>query len=387
MVLITVDLNDARPPTSFRLPLNPVGVARSAGGCDHGEFFMAWNDRFKQKSAAAHREPLPRRKFDDELIRVINDASPIGWLSNNYSPDIVRHDERKGRIAIDKILRADKTDKGWRSCDWEGNGIGDNIQLYRYVKGVDFVTAVKELSNTPIEQVNTHRSSEPAKIEYPRLPPIGGTEIGRKYLIEERGISPDTIKHAEAAGVIRYSDSGIIFLGKDENGSVRAANIRYFKSVEIDGDLINKRDFKNSDKSYPAIIPGSLNKIAVVEGGVNGLAVRDLAIKNGEEPPTIVVSGGVLVMNFVRDNDIVKNLIKNANEIVIFAENEKDKNGDRDIIKQEKTDAARRKLEVLISVTCEKVPTVKYPPENCKDAADWLRHVVNERKNDNEMPW
>ena len=37
-------------------------------------------------------------------------------------------------------------------------------------------------------------------------------KLGREYLHDKRGISIDTINHAEKVGLIKYSDKGVLFL-------------------------------------------------------------------------------------------------------------------------------------------------------------------------------
>ncbi|WP_223930810.1 DUF3991 domain-containing protein, partial [Aeromonas caviae] len=39
-----------------------------------------------------------------------------------------------------------------------------------------------------------------------------------------RGISPDTIEHAEKAGMVRYADGGVLFVGYDRTGTVCIAH-------------------------------------------------------------------------------------------------------------------------------------------------------------------
>ncbi|WP_223931469.1 hypothetical protein, partial [Aeromonas caviae] len=38
-------------------------------------------------------------------------------------------------------------------------------------------------------------------------------------------ISPDTIEHAEKAGMVRYADGGVLFVGYDRTGTAQNATV------------------------------------------------------------------------------------------------------------------------------------------------------------------
>ena len=44
----------------------------------------------------------------------------------------------------------------------------------------------------------------------------------------------------------------------------------------------------------------SLRKFWIVEGGTDALALRDIALRQGDAPPTIIVSGGANAVSFLQ---------------------------------------------------------------------------------------
>ena len=94
-----------------------------------------------------------------------------------------------------------------------------------------------------------------------------------------------------------------------------------------------KRDLAGSDQTYPPILPGNPRVVWIVEGGVDALATRDLALRRGKAPPTVLVSGGATVRCFL-DHPTVQTLLLQADTVVVVRDNE------RTAQKQAETDAA-----------------------------------------------
>jgi hypothetical protein len=94
-----------------------------------------------------------------------------------------------------------------------------------------------------------------------------------------------------------------------------------------------KRDLAGSDKQYPPILPGNPRVVWIVEGGVDALAARDLALRRGKAPPTVLVSGGAGVRLFL-DNPTVQTLLLHADSVIVVRDNESTAK------KQAETDAA-----------------------------------------------
>ncbi len=339
---------------------------------------MAWDDRFKKASAAkrqAGQQQAPMR-FDDAVLAAARVRSPESYLRRHFVDLVV--DKKGQRLAVPKVLRADMKEGIWVACDWFANPIGDNLALVMWTQHIGFVDAVHEFTGVDTEtKVDSRLVRLQAKlaVTYPRLPSVDGVEEGRDYL-RGRGISDETVAAAEAQGAIRFSKSGVLFLGRDlsvQARSVRSATVRYFEPIRLDdGSVLTKRDFENSDKAFPVVFEGDHRRVVITEGGVNALAVRDLSRIEGGDAPLIVASGGVGVRKWVTMNGQLSKILSEADRVEIWAENEVDGDGQPDLDKQSRTDALRQKLaEAIAEVRQGEIPSMIYPPGGAKDAADW----------------
>ena len=340
---------------------------------------MAWNTRFKQVSAAKRRakesvDPPAPRRFEEHVVDEARRTSPEPFLRRHYPQ--VKATASGNVVWVPKVLRCDFDLDRWVSCGWEEEPIGDNLALVQWVApGTSFPDAVREL--TGAEAVPGIRPTlpapSPAVVLYPRLPPVEGEDRGRAYL-RGRGISEDSIRAAEEAGILRYVDSGVIFLGRDlasPTRSVRAATIRYFDGIDWRGDVITKRDLSNTDKGYPGILPGDPCRVLVVESGTSALGARDIVVRRGEPAPTLIVTGGVNARRWATENESVRRILEKAQVVEIWGENETSPE------KQQRTDAVRGKLQLAIAEQRQgELPVVVYPPGGFKDAADWNRSLA-----------
>lgn len=309
---------------------------------------------------------------------MIDDAkrgSPLAFLRRHYQG--VEVNRRGDAISIEGVLRADLRDGRWVACDWTGGAIGDNVALAQWVKpGTSFPDAIYELTGAQAEAPTRiqPRAEKPAEIRRPSIPYERGRGAGRAYLRDVRGIAEPTIQAAEAAGMLRYLDNAVLFTGRDEAKAIRSATLRHIEPVRLeDGTLLSKRDLADSDKTFPAVLPGSPRRVVVVEGGINALAARDIAVRAGQEPPTVIATGGVGVRKWVRDNAVLRDLIERADQVEIWGEREV-RDGRPDATKQAETDARRDQLATEIAAARQgELPDTVMPPPGVKDAADWNR--------------
>ena len=338
---------------------------------------MAWDSRFKAASAARSRtargDAAPKRTIDAETVALARRLSPEPFLRRHYRDVVV---DRRGSISVAKTLRIDFLDDHWVACDWGGGPIGDNIALVRWLQpALGFPEAILALTGVAAEFPLAHRQQPVKAAAFPRLPPEAPRHRGVAYLTG-RGLFAETIAAAEAAGALRHVGNGVVFLGRDHSSTsktVRAATIRYFEpQTTPDGDVLTKRDFANSDKTFPFLLPGETSRVVVAEGAVNAMAARDLALRSGWEPPTAIGTGGVGIRSWVRTNGPLKALLATADVVEVWGENEVGADGRPDPIKQTRTDELRRKLQDAIAeVRTGELPEIVYPPEGIKDAADW----------------
>ena len=211
-----------------------------------------------------------------------------------------------------------KSDGHWVACDKTGNGIGDTIALVRDLEpSLSFIEAVERLTTGPV--VQREPVPEPARRTRPaRLPQTRADRHAGQVYLRGRGISSGTLDHAERSGFLRYARGGVLFVGRDVNGGLRNTSKRL---IAPGPDEPPKRDLAGSDKTYPPTLPGNPRVVWIVEGGVDALAARDLAIRRGKTPPTVIVSGGAGVRLFL-DNPTVKTLLLQADSVVVVRDNE-----------------------------------------------------------------
>jgi hypothetical protein len=250
-------------------------------------------------------------------------------------------------------------------CTHEGNKVGQyskNIDLVMELDGISFGEAVARLLELDSSEPPEARSSQQTDDDVPTMPPEEGRGRGRDYL-RGRGISNETILEAENKKFIRYCADGVLFVGYDELGRPRCATKR--ASAHGLPAEESKRDLRGSNKGFSPILLGNPEMLYIVEGGVDALALRDIALRRGKNPPTTVVSGGSLVRKFLA-NERVKTLIFNAKQICIMCENEDSEST------QMKTDYHHSlqtdEVRSLAPMNCAVM--VRWPRVGCKDLAD-----------------
>lgn len=266
------------------------------------------------------------------------------------------------RVHGDEVYRCTRKDDGhWVTCDRFENGIGDNIALVQDLEpGTGFAEAVYRLSGAPSVSMATRQA--PVVRQPPRMPAQDPADVrrGREYL-RRRGISVETIEQAEAAGMLRYSAGGVLFVGRDEAGTAQNVTRRAIDA----SDPIQKRDLAGTDKRHPQRLPGSPETVLIVEGGADALAAHDVARRAGRPAPTVLVSGGVNVRSWI-ETPWVQKLLKVARRVIVAGEREKSHEV------QQRTDTAHQaQIERLREVCGPVVEVTSWrPPEGCKDMAD-----------------
>ena len=251
-----------------------------------------------------------------------------------------------------------KPDGHWVTCDQRGHGIGDNLALVRDLEpALGFLDAVSRLTAGPV----VDRVPVPAapRRERPALLPQTRADrhAGRGYL-HGRGVSSDTLDHAERTGFLRYT-GGVLFVGRDVNGQARHITKR---AIDPGPDEKPKRDLAGSDKQYPPLLPGNPRVVWIVEGGVDALAARDLAQRRGKAPPTVLVSGGATVRCFL-DHPTVQTLLLHADAVVVVRDNESTAK------KQAETDSAHD-LQIVRIRELRSTCGDWRPPAGVKDVAE-----------------
>lgn len=268
------------------------------------------------------------------------------------------------RMGGDELYRLTRKHEGhWLWCDLYGNSGGDNIDLVKEIEGVDgFSDAVYRLVSSPIQPVQVR----PEKPRTPPTLPVAGyksKQAGRQYL-EGRGIAPEVIEAAEAAGMLRFAPGSIIFVGYDSAGTAQAATRRATDPT----DDVQRRDLRGTDKRFPAILPGDPWRVWIVEGGTDALALHTMYRRRGEPVPTVIVSGGAGVRAFL-EREAIQQILRGAARVTVAYEREK--NADT----QERTDSQHDAQCLRVAEITGKAPEV-WKPRDSEDLAD---HILRQR--------
>lgn len=207
-------------------------------------------------------------------------------------------------------------------------------------------------------------------------------ERAAAYARDERGISRETLIAAHKQGFLALDDRGVAFLGYDEHHKIRNAETRLLKPEPYQGDWLSKISYAHSDKTFSPILRGNDQDLHMVEGGFDALALHDLTKREGNEPPTVIVTGGAKTLKWSQ-NPQVQQLIKGADTITNHRENEVDKKtGLPDPKKQAETDAAHEKqVAAIIEIrgSAEGVKNAR-PPAGVKDLADWNKRQQDQQR-------
>lgn len=304
-------------------------------------------------------------RVDAQTLRDARHADPTDYLQSQGFK--VRREGRHWSVrdrAGDEVYRITRKQDGhivW--CDHLGQDGGDLIALVQDIApGKSFRDAVFDLARGAARW--QPQSSEPtvAPAVALTLPTATRTQQarGRAYLAE-RGISEPTLAHAEHCGMLCYAPDGVLFVGYDEQRQPRSATLRRTQ----DGQGPNKRELNGSIKAFCPVLPGRPDIVWIVEGGADALAVQDAARSRGKSPPTVLVSGGAGVRNFL-DREAIQALLCTAQRIVIACDNE----SDAEI--QHRTDAQHREQgERVRRIAPSTQVQMWHPPAGHKDVAQW----------------
>lgn len=351
-----------------------------------------WRLRFKQAQAHASRSKLnkvgaekkPFLKFGVAGVpeidrRRAHQVDPTSYLqARGFTVKRWASGSLSIRAGRDEQYRIDLADNGdWVHCDNLGNVGGDNITLVRTIEpGTSYHDAVYRLIGAASGASDLPLRSIPAKAAKaaPTLPKQSSatTYYGRMYL-QQRGIDLETLKDAEAQGVLAYDVGGVLFCGRDSDGKVRAITRRATTPEQTK----QKSDYEGTKKDYPAILRGESLRLVIVEGGVDGLAVHAYARRAGTPKPTVIITGGSNVFSFLY-SEHVRLIMSQAKSIMIFGENEKNERV------QANTDGQRNELATEIKKISAKTVKIWPVPEG-KDFADYNLLTLERSKHEASM--
>lgn len=241
-------------------------------------------------------------------------------------------------------------------CHKDGTGIGDNCALAQTVACVPFRSALELLLTSDVPTPQPMRARAPTAVL--RLPECteAHRQAGRAYL-SARGVATAALDAAERCGMLAYCAGGVLFVGRDADGTPRSATRRGYRPT----DPTPKRDLAGTDKSWPAYVPGQPNELWIVEGGVDALA---LMTRHPCSYPSIIITGGVHVTSWLENPRVVTRLGK-LWRCTVAGEREKDEET------QARTDEQRQKLMKRLGELVPEV-TLWTPPAGVKDLGEML---------------
>ncbi|MCK0525381.1 DUF3991 domain-containing protein [Anaerobiospirillum sp. NML120449] len=257
-------------------------------------------------------------------------------------------------------------------CDKHASRGGDIIKLIMELSNMKFPEVIKALcpdaitDKSALSEFVSKRAAEsavPKPALYPRIPMTREQDKvdGRKYLTDIRGISGKTLQIAEQQGFVRYIKGAVLFCGFDESGKVRNVAKRGY----LNTDMNPKTNFANSDKQFAGLIKGDPKSVWVVEGGVDALALIDMAYMQGHpQHPTIIISNGAGEKKWI-DTPHLSSIIRSAEKVTIVYDNEKDAQVEAGTNRAHQ--GQKEKIEALIQ---REVNTYRPPAKYGKDLAD-----------------
>lgn len=208
----------------------------------------------------------------DLVDYLISKGFPVVKSGNSYKIKVSDKNKHSGDFSSLSIFPNRQSWKRWS----DGTHGGDIIEFLRVVYGMSFQDAVKELGggglvhvdNVPIDYSAIQASSlvlPECSEKYSRL---------YAYLIHTRGIAPEIVTSLVLEKYI-YQDirNNVVFLGRDDSGSVRFACVRGTHS-----DVPFKKDVFGSDKRFSFSVLGEdKTKLYIFESPIDLLSAGTMA--------------------------------------------------------------------------------------------------------------
>lgn len=333
-------------------------------------------------------------EYDRTLVEEARRISPIDFISSICSGVPIKVMAGGKRISASKILRSEISSDGiWVSFNWYGECLGDNINLVqkmmpgtRFFDAIEIITGKRpifgvkatSLEQTPKRKTIHMYQRQNVNLKIPKW--SDSPDEGREWL-RGRGISKQAIEIAEKNNALKYTPTGVAFIGYNQYHLMKYIAVRYFKDQidPEDNSTFNKKDAYGSLKKYPfMLIPEDSEKpynAFIVEGGTNALATLDYALDKNQNV-FIMTTGGVAIREWMK-NETVLNYLKASKRIFLIGENESDGERESAEIKQQRTDAIRVNIiKELNEILGEEKVRRQDVPKEFGDMADMRKHLV-----------
>jgi hypothetical protein len=316
----------------------------------------AWDSDFRADSAAQRCAKKQRHavgaveQIDTGAARIdasdIKQISPVKYLLSqgflvkregwHHSVVDLQGDER--------YRLTEKPNGHWLWCDHYGNQGSDCLDLVKEIEPtLSYFERILRLTGSSVIDQGNRQKLKLRHVNRPILPVQ--TELvkvqGQAYL-QKRGISISIIKEAEQQGFLKYCSDGILFCGYDQmNKEIASVTKRAtYSNLEV-----QKKDLWGSDNSQPAILKGSSKTLWFVKGGADALALHDIAKRQRQKSPMVVVTGGARIYSCLK-NEYIQMLTSKCSTVIMAYENEDSP------LKQIKTDAGHdRQREIIKKLT------------------------------------
>lgn len=320
-----------------------------------------------------------RRKFAEKILKAKSVNLPQLLMKEFDFPSPVssgkNHLDFEGR-GVRTTLKTD----GFHLAN--GSVKGDAIQVVATLKQCDNKTA----ANFILEWMKANPDLQTTEVEagrsqnYRALNNEGMGTRSRKVDIKqgyafalERGISKANLDHAIESGFCEIDPKGIRFKGHDNT----------FYEIRMYPDLEKEYGFKclaYSEKVNVPILQGDPREVHLVEGGLSALGVHEIYKEIGlNEPPTVIMRCGQL--DSFLQSDECRRLLRNADQIVIWSENE-------DTVQlQELTDENAKQLSYRLLDVAKRSAgiAIQHPGMDYADTADWARDLNQEKKHNKKL--
>lgn len=208
----------------------------------------------------------------DLVDYLISKGFPVVKSGNSYKIKVTDKNKRSGDFSSLSIFPNRQSWKRWS----DGTHGGDVIEFLRVVYGMSFQDAVKELGGGELIHVENVPVDDDVKQASGLVLPKGSKKYSRlyAYLIHTRGIAPEIVTSLVLKKSI-YQDikNNVVFLGRDDVGSVRFACVRGTCS-----DVPFKKDVFGSDKRFSFSVPGEdKTKLYIFESPIDLLSAGTMA--------------------------------------------------------------------------------------------------------------
>lgn len=250
--------------------------------------------------------------YNDEQIKMARNSDLLEYL-NRSGYEFMKSGRNEFRLKKNDSLVI--SNNKWH---WFSRGIGGNtLDFLMKYEGKKLPEAVEELigktnihsyGNTNVENYKAEKEKNEVKLELPEK----NKDYRRlfAYLIKSRGIDKNIVQDMVNEKLIYESKDthNVVFLGKDEKGNIKYANMR---------GTLTKKPFKGdctgSKKEYGFSLKGKSDTLYVFESAIDLLSHATLTKMKRKDyrKDHRIIAGGVSALSlhqYLKNNPSIKNI-------------------------------------------------------------------------------